>query len=207
MLQSAATQIRQTIAQNGGPALNQETMTGIVLISGTVLTYLGFGIFPSRIYTVRDTAIRLELVQKYPRRWSISQIGVILGAIVSAIGFLMLAPLFKGTDAESLILIGVVAFLLGHILWIWHLILRISDPPAFATATLPAWQFTWYALLTPLGLLICGVSFWLHGANTWLGIGMVVASLAYLAVMAIFKDIPPFVYYLLTLIVGLVLII
>lgn len=186
--------------------MNQESVTGIVLISGTALTYLGFSIFPTRIYTVHDTAIRLELVQRYPRRWSASQVGVILGAIVSAIGFVMLAPLFKETDAASLILFGVVAFLLGHILWIWHLILRINDPAAFATATLPAWHFTWYALLTPLGLFICGVSFWLHGAYTWLGIGMVIASLAYLAIMAIYKDIPPFVYYLLTFIVGLVLI-
>ncbi|MFN2222282.1 MAG: hypothetical protein ACK2UH_07000, partial [Candidatus Promineifilaceae bacterium] len=194
-------------SQNRGSKMNQETVAGIALISGTALTYLGFGIFPSRIYTVRDIAIKLELVQTYPRRWSASQIGVILGAVASAIGFLLLAPLFQGTDGANLILFGVVAFLLGHILWIWHLILRIGDPPSFATAKLPSWHFTLYALLAPLGLLICGVSFWLLGAYNWLAIGLVVASLIYLAIMAIYRDIPPFLFYLLTLIIGMVLLI
>jgi hypothetical protein len=208
VLQSAATLTHQAIAQDGGPLMNQETVAGIALVGGTALTYVGFSLFPTRIYTIRDTAARLELVQTYPRRWSASQIGVILGAVASAIGFLLLASLFRGTGGANLSLLGVAAFLLGHILWIWHLILRINDPPAFATARLPTWHFTLYALLTPLGLLICGVSFWLHGAySSWLGIGLVVASLIYLGIMAIYRDIPPFLFYLLTLIVGLVLLI
>lgn len=182
-----------------------ESLAGLVLIVGTALVYVGFSIFPSRIYTATDLDLKISLVDKNPQRWTISQSMVILGSAISVVGLGLVTGWLQGRTGASLTLVGLVAFAVGGVLWIWHLVMRILHPRVFARGELLFWPFLTYSILTPVGLIAYGGAFWLSRINTMLGIGLIAGASIVLVLEYILKDMPPFVHYAMTLAIGLVL--
>jgi hypothetical protein len=185
--------------------MEMEVFAGLVLIIGTAIVYVGFSIFPSRIYTTTDTDLKVSLVDTYAGRWTISQMLVILGSTTSIIGLGLLTSWLQGRITAALALIGLIAVMVGGVVWTWHLIMRIVDPHRFARGELTFWPFLAYSVLTPVGLATYGIAFWVDGPNTILGIGLVAVALLVLGLEYILKDMPPFVHYAMTLSIGLVL--
>jgi len=180
-------------------------ITAFLFILGTVLIYTGFSAFPPRIYTTRNIQEKLNLLEAQPRRWILAQSFVILGSIATMAGSIFLIPLFNQSQGASLAKIGVVGFILGHFFWIWHLRLRIVEPLKFARNELPGWLFSVYAILTLVSLAIFGGAFWLTGIHRVPGPGIFVAALFVLGLFIKIKDMPPFIFYAMTLVIGLTL--
>jgi hypothetical protein len=178
-------------------------ITASLLILGTFLIYTGFGAFPPRIYTEKNTQEKLNLLAAQPRRWVLCQSLVILGGITNVVGAIFLLPLFREYGGALLVVIGVVVFLLGHVFWIWNLGLRTVHPEEFAKNELPGWLFRVYSILVLLGLASFGAAFWLQGIYQVLGAGLFLGALMILGSFLKFKDMPPFVYYAMTLAIGL----
>ena len=63
-------------------------------------------------------------------------------------------------------------------------------------------MFPAYALLTQFGLLAFGVSYLRAGYATWLGGVTVGGAVIFFIVYFVLKDIPPFLYYILTFMAG-----
>lgn len=191
----------------GDKLIDAIRISAVLLILGTLLTYTGFGIFPWRIYTERDTEQRLNLLAEWPQRWKLAQSFVVLGAMTSMAGSVFLVPLFSGSPGFMLAAIAAAGFVVGHVFWIWQLGLRIAQPQKFGRGELPAFLFFTYAILTLLALACFGAAFWLQGTHQVLGIGVVVSALVVLGLFLKFKDMPPFIFYAISLTIGLALLI
>jgi len=180
-------------------------ITALLLILGTALTATGFGIFPSQIYTEKSNQVKLSLLASKPQRWILSQLVVILGGITTVAGSIFLFLLFSERQSALLLGIGLVGFALGHVFWIWQLVLRIVQPKLFANDELPGWLFKSYSILTLLALAGFGVAFWLQEINQILGAVIFLGALLVLGLFLKFDNMPPIVYYAMTLIIGLTL--
>jgi hypothetical protein len=180
-------------------------VAALLLILGTGLIYTGFGAFPPRIYTEKDIQQKLDLLASHPRRWILCQSLVISGGIASMAGAIMLIPLFGKSQGALLVGIGVIGFVFGHLFWIWHLALRTRYPQKFAKNELPGWLYYAYSIPLLLGLALIGAAFWLQGIHPVLGAGIFLGALLVLGVFLKIKDMPPFIYYALTLTIGLTL--
>lgn len=185
--------------------MNTIQTTALTLILGTVLIYTGFGAFPPRIYTEKSVREKLNLLAAWPRRWILSQSFVVLGAITQAAGSILLALVFSGSQGALAAKIGAVAFVFGHVFWIWHLGLRMVEPGRFARGELPGWLYRAYSIPTLLALASFGVAFWLQGIHRALGVGIFLGALLVLGLLFKFSDMPPFIYYLMTLAIALTL--
>jgi hypothetical protein len=99
-----------------------------------------------------------------------------------------------------------LALVVGALAWAWSLYLRGIRVSEFAFGTLPGWPFATYVLLTIGGLALLGVGLLAGRFPVWLGWLTLGADIVFLAGYLWFKDIPPFVFYLLFLLVGLVVV-
>jgi hypothetical protein len=178
---------------------------GVVLIIGSIIFIIAAFGPVSRVFAEPDPARKLDIIEEGGTQWTISQVLFALGASVTAIGLGLAAYLLRNSPGAPLAWLGFAAVAVGAILWDWHVILRALDPAAFAHGTLPLWQFTAYTLLTTAGLAAFGVVYLRAGFPTWLGVLTIAGAAALFVLYLVFKDMPPFVYYLLTLLAGIVM--
>jgi hypothetical protein len=121
-------------------------------------------------------------------------------------GSIFLIPLFSESQGILLAWIGGVGFALGHVFWIWHVGLRAAQPEKFAKNELPgSWLFAAYSFFILPGLACFGAAFWLQGIHQVLGAVIFLGALLVLGLFIKFKDMVPFVYYVMTLAIGLTL--
>jgi hypothetical protein len=180
-----------------------QKVAAIVVVVGSIL-FLAAAFSPvSRVFGVRDVDERLAILSAAPTQWQVSQVGFGLGAVVTALGIALLAPAFRGPITG--LLAGAAALLLvGAGFWVWHVWLRAADPPAFVRGDLPHWNFVVYSLLSQVGFALAGVALLRAGLPAWVGWMLIGGMGLFLVLMVVFRDMPPFVYYVLTLIAGVV---
>lgn len=95
---------------------------------------------------------------------------------------------------------------IGASTWPYGCYLRAIHPADFALGNLVAWPFTTYVVLTNVGLGRFGVALLAGVFPDWLGGLVLAADLAFLGLHIATRDIPPFVFYLLLTVVGVVLV-
>ena len=128
-----------------------------------------------------------------------------LGALVTAIGIGLFAYALRRQPSAWLIWVSVAVLLVAAILWLWHLYERIVDPVAFAEGRWPRWPLLAYFMLTEIGLAILGYALLRSDLAPWIG-WMLIGSMVLLFVLTlIYRDIPPLMFYLVTLIAGIAL--
>ena len=86
--------------------------------------------------------------------------------------------------------------------WCWSVYLRTIRFRKFALGELPRWPFASYVVLTIAGLALLGAGLVAADAPAWAGWLTLAADLLFLVVYVRFRDIPPFVFYVLLAIVG-----
>ena len=183
-----------------------ERTAGIILIVGSILFLVAAFMPISWVYAMKTAKEKMERIEKSPGAWRISQLFFALGATVTAIGFGLVAVHFRTSPGALAAYLGVVVIVLGAVLWDWDVYLRAINPEQFVQGLIPGWLFVSYTVLTQFGLVTFGVAFLQAGLPRWLGLGTSGAGLVLFIATLIFKDMPPFVYYLLTLIAGIVLV-
>lgn len=175
----------------------------ILLLIGSVL-FLAAAFSPiSRVFAELNAAKKLEILRNGRRAWEIAQVLFSLGALVVAAGLVIYFYPWQGVPRAVWALSGVAALVVGACLWSWHCYLRGMAPQGFAEGALPAWHFATYTLLTQLGLAAVGFALLSSGLPQWVGLTLIGGSLFFLLAYLVFKDMPPFVYYLLTLMMGI----
>jgi hypothetical protein len=137
--------------------------------------------------------------------WTFSQFFFAAGALITVIGFGLSGILFRGQPFSVTIYASVALLLIGTIFWIWHVYLRAVDPAAFTERTIPVWLFAAYTFLTQAGLIIYGAAFLRTGIPEWVGWMMIVSMSLFFLLTVIFKDMPPFVYYIITMVTGIMI--
>jgi hypothetical protein len=176
---------------------------GTLLIIGSAVFLVGAAIGVPGVFTQRDPEVRLRMLTAHLGRWRAAQPLYGLGPLVAAAGVGALAAGASGAT-RTLFAVSCAALVLGGLAWAWSLYLRGTRVREFAYGALPGWPFATYVLLTIAGLALFGVGLLDHGP-AWLAWLVLAADAAFLAGYLRFKDIPPFVFYVLLVAVGVVL--
>ncbi len=168
------------------------------MIVGSTVFVLGAAIGVPAVFTERDPSRRQQLLESQRTRWVVAQPGYGLGALVAAAG-----PLALADGPQALFAAAGAVLLAGALAWCWSVYQRARGIPEFAHGLLPSWPFVAYVLMTIAGLALLGAGLLRGRFPGWVGWLTIGADAVFLAAYARFRDIPPFVFYLLLTVVGI----
>lgn len=175
---------------------------GLLLTTGSTVFLLGAAIGVPGVFMESDPQAKLRMLERHLRIWRAAQPLYALGPVVAAAGVAVLAADSPETSIRTLLAIACAALALGALAWSWSVYLRAIRVPDFALGRLPWWPFATYVLLTIGGLALLGTGLVNGAFPSWLGWLTLAADAVFLALYLATKDIPPFVFYLLLLVVG-----
>jgi hypothetical protein len=182
-----------------------DRVSAITIITGSVLFLVAAFSPISRIFGMPDAAGRLEIVAGAPDQWLLAQLLFALGSIVTAVGIGLVAARTAGQGFTIYLTTSAVVVTVGALLWCWHVYLRAAEPARFIAGELPLWPFAAYSLLTMAGLALLGTALLQTTLPTWVGRLPIGSAALFLILALVFGDMPPLVYYLITLTIGVVL--
>jgi hypothetical protein len=175
-----------------------------VIIVGSVFFMVAAFSPVSRVFGVADPSEKLAIIQGSGGGWAVAQILFAAGALVTAAGIGLAAYRAPPPSAAALTwsatLMGG-----GALLWSRHVYLRAVDPARFTAGELPLWLFAGYSLLTVAGLVFAGIAVLRMGLPPWVGWLCIGGAATFLVLGIAFGDMPPFVYYVVMLTLGIVL--
>lgn len=176
----------------------------IMLIAGSVLFLIAAFLPISRVYVESVPAIRLQIIQDRRTQWNISQILFAIGALAVAVALFLGQRGFRELTRSTLGWIGVGLILFGAILWSIHVYYRATAPEAWLRGDFPNLGrfFVLYSLFTQIGLLLIGIMLRHSLLANWVSLMLIIAPALLFFLMVMFRDMPPFVYYVLTLITA-----
>jgi len=178
-----------------------------IVILGSLLFLISAFALPNvaRIYMEKTEQGRAEILTNHPTEWKIHTVLFVLGTTLTAIGLGLLALSWQSTHSSWHLLAGAALLVIGFILMDWHMGYRYFNPMSFASNSIPVWLFAGYSLLTMVGLALFGFGYLQIGLPSWLGWLNIIGMAALFILAIIFRDMPPFVYYLFTLTAGIVI--
>lgn len=180
------------------------SVAAAMTIVGSIVFLFAAFLPMSRVFVERSPARRLEMINASRAVWMRAQALFGLGAALVAAG-LAVAAVGLGSQPSWLAYAAAAALVVGATAWAWHLYLRARDPAGFVHGEQPAWPLITYFTLTPLGLAALGFTFLGGPLPDWVG-WMLIGTMAFFLVLtAVLRDIAPFVYYVPTLVVGVML--
>jgi hypothetical protein len=171
-------------------------LSGAVTFVGSILFLIAAFSPISRVYALPTAENKLGMITGSPTAWVISQTLFALGAIVTALGIALAAYALRDRPSVLLFFTATAFLAAGAAAWSWHVYLRAAEPAAFVNGSLPGWHFALYTLLTMAALLLIGIALQRMGFPTWAGWLLIGGSILFFVLYLIFKDMPPFVYYL-----------
>ena len=207
---------------------------GAVLVAGTIVWGAGVSPV-SRVYITPRAADRLAMLQRGRRAWVAGQFVTAVGTAAVPVGFAGLAEALPSGPPKKLATAAAAALLAGAPLFIADLADRASDLERFAYRRGPAWRFMGYCTLHLVALASLGTALLTmpapNGTGTsrtardvtpsgvpapstpaagdrarrWIGATTLLSAPAFAAILAAKKDIPPFVFYVMELAVGIYL--
>jgi hypothetical protein len=179
------------------------TAAAALVLAGSAIFLVGAGVGVPRVFTEPNAAERVHLLDNHRVRWRIAQPLYAIGPLVAGIGVGALAS--SAEEGSGRIWLGVSCLLLlaGAICWSWSVYLRFRHVREFALGELPGWSFACYVWLTLAGLAALGTGLLVGVFPGWTGWLTLTACLVFTVGYARFRDIPPFVFYILLPVVGL----
>ena len=198
--------------------MNDVQTAGLLFIVGSTVFIVGAAIGVPRVWTEKDRSTRLRMLEERRVIWRIAQPFYGLGAVIAGAGMAYLAVDATAQSTQVVFTVASVASIVGALAWCWSLYLRGTKVEDFVFGRQPGWPFLAYVMLTITGLGLLGVGLLIGefadargGGSTqqfpaWLAWLVLVADVAFLGAYVRYKDIPPFVFYLLLLVAGIALV-
>jgi hypothetical protein len=200
---------------------------GATLILGCALVLTGATLYmwvkdpKGRVIFGQPPREWLRLVGEHQRMWRWSTVPFLAGPIITLMGQAGLAALLRGAGDPGFAEIGLLATGFGALLWVINLAARLTVDPWAAKAlaasgevpesytAVSLWTSTLYVIYT--NLTFAGLS--LYGAAiltstllpAWAGWLAMVGGALGLAEFAILRDAPPFMHYLIPIVIGVLL--
>lgn len=175
------------------------------LVTGSGVFLVGAAVAVPRVFTEPDPQVRLAMLQERRAAWQAGQPLYALGPLLVGLGVAVAAHDAGGTGA-LLLAVSAGLLLAGALAWTVDVALRARRIEDFVLGRLPAWPFPVYVVATCAGLGLLGAGLLREGVTAYLGWAVLVLSGVFLVAFLVARDIPPFVFYVLTLAVGLVLV-
>jgi hypothetical protein len=182
---------------------------GVSMIVGFILVVIASLVGLNEVYTAPDSDTRLEIISQNKGRWAATNIFWIAASLVTAVGLLLLTLGLRDSQSPWLLYAGAAAFIVGAVAWAIFLYQRIGDPAGNLYTTPPAPLSLVSAWATIFALGLYGAAFLQGSFPNWLGYTLLVVAGLLVVGLTLFFDrfyasFPPQVFYLLTLIIGIV---
>lgn len=178
-------------------------ISGLTLLVGSLIFLIAAFLPYSRIFGEPDPDVRLSILQQQSKMWSTGQVFFALGSVITILGLALLYLRFRESMPALWTWLSIAIMLVASLLWSWHCVERMISPEGFAYGTLTPGLFLIYSILTQAGLMVFGILLLGTDLPGWTG-WMLIAGTALISVlMIIFKDMPPFVYYVFTLVLAI----
>jgi hypothetical protein len=186
--------------------MNSQRLTGILLILGAI-SFLVAAFMPlsMAVYGEPSPEKRLENIEAAGIVWPIQHFLFGAGILVTVAGVVLVAAYFQRQSPSIWLLPAVLTFIASALPAIPWLYLRAVDPQGWTAGQQPTWTFLSYTFLTQGGLLLLGFAWLKSSLPRWPGWLMAGGAALLFILTVITGDMPPFVYYLLTLTAGVVL--
>jgi hypothetical protein len=177
-------------------------LASVLLVLGSA-TFLAGAFLPvSRVYMLHTAEEKLAIMRGRPVLWNV-HLGMIGGgAAMAAVGVAAL-PIGAAAPVAVPALAAAAAVVAGTLLWERHLYLRVRAPEQFAAGQNPHWHFVAYALLMQVGLVAIAMALFRAGAPTWMWVVPAAGTVLTLIAFAVLRDIPPLIFYIWLLAVGI----
>ena len=174
---------------------------GWVLLLGTAVFFAAAFAPTSRVFTIGEADERVCFLEARAATWRRVQPLFGAGAIVTAVGIGVLA---LGLDGWSLVYAGVAAVLalVGAVPWAVTCRLRGQRITDFAHGRLPGWHYLVYVWCTLVALALLGAALLASSYPGWVGWFVLGADGAFCLFFVVTRDLPPFVFYTVTAVVG-----
>lgn len=189
-----------------------QKLAGMGLIVGSVLFMIAaFTPLTFRVI-MADVQQRVDLIQKERVGWVLLNILFGAGSVVAVVGLALFAQHVQGMGDNTTVRVAgylsAAIAALGALCWVIIVYNRATLPPQELGSSLSInnWIFPAYTLLTQIALIVVGFVLIQSGYPTWLGWGMLVLGGLSIVAYLVFKDMPPFVHYVLLLVMGIVLV-
>lgn len=159
------------------------------------------------VHAVKDAATRLDMLERHRRLWVLGQFLASAGTAAAPVGFARFARQFGTTPhsraSKVLAAASVTAMVAGSPLFITALADRAAHIRRFAYREGASWPFLTYAGLQTTGVGLLGAALQLSAMKGPAAISSAASAPLFAAILVRYKDIPPFVFYLLQLAVGI----
>jgi hypothetical protein len=184
-------------------------ISGIVIIIGFIIFWVGNLSSPPGVYQERDLDLRLQAIETYPSRWAISQGLGGVGIGIIAIGLLILSLQMAGDYGPWLTYLPAILNIIAALLAAVYLYQYITDPASIWGASGRSMLILTTGLLMMAAGLLYGILFIQMGLPKWLD--YLTVGYTALALIAIPIANPPTfyvisLYYFILLAAGIVLI-
>jgi len=187
--------------------MDLEHVAGFVIIMGSLL--FDFAALPigGKVYSGSDADENLRIIAANQTGWLLSQLMFFAGGLITPIGFYLWSIHRHDQPNVRFVQFAAVLMAVGFVGWAVYVVQRAFDPPAAYKYSKPVKAgLIGYLLLTEIALVLLGVGCLRGGFSGWLGYGLIgLAALFALAAIIFGGGFPPFLFYVPTLVVGIVL--
>ncbi len=176
-------------------------LAGLIVVLGS-LAFLVAAFLPiTGVFIIERDAARLA---SRWTEWVVSLVLFGLGGTVTALGLGLVTLVLRDTRPAALASwLGLAALAVGAVAWDVIIYRRYAQPLAVVVQQPNInWLFVAYTLLTQAALIAYGFALLQAGYPRWLGWGAIGLTALLTVAYLIFKDVPPFAYYVITLIIG-----
>lgn len=185
---------------------------GAVSTAASVCWLLGIAMV-GNVHATRSAEQRLAMLERHRGLWTLGQFLAAAGTAAAPMGFLRLAaqlrqstqtagPASEPARGENLAAAGAAALLAGSPLFVWDLAVRAADIEKFAYRRGAAWPFLAYAGLQTCGIGLLGVALQSSSLKGRTALGAAASAPLFAGILLRYKDIPPFVFYLVETALG-----
>jgi hypothetical protein len=174
---------------------------GIVLLAGAA-AFCAVAFAPaSFVFGMSDAHERRAYLDRHARSWRWGQLPFAAGAVVSAVGLLVLGRDLDGTPGTAVSWAGGLA-IVASLPWAEHCRLRALSAADFLDGRLPGWHFVVFVWGTLAALAVTGAALLDTDLPRWTAWFVLGSSACFAAAMLRFRDLPPFLLYVVTGVLG-----
>jgi len=174
----------------------------ILLGFGSLLFLIAAFLPYSKAFVEPDAEKKLEIILGMKKMWIFGHILFGLGSIITVVALGIQSYGFKEIPLSMWSHLGVFLMSVGAVLWCWTVIERIIGPEDFANSMNTPYLFPAYSVLTQVGIAFIGIMLIKTSVANWIAWMFIIGSAVIFFLMLIFKDMPPFVYYVLTIVAA-----
>lgn len=204
----------------------QRRFAGSALLLGSIVFLTAAGLSPrdaqgNYVYGLPTLREQLLLIFQQQQLWQWSMILFMCGIVVTFLGFVLFTTMLRDAGEQAFSQLGLFASLLGVLLlliflafdlsvqpWAGHEIVKTGIMPdvympfdLWATALFRIYTFLAFSALALYGRAVLSSRALPH----WIGWLALVYALAGLGLFAYAHDVPPFLHYLLPIVIGILL--